>query len=60
MASRQRLCVKCGRELVNENGVHMGIPFGHRFGTVKVIACAKCYDEVTIKDNIQTTGQEVV
>lgn len=69
--SRQRKCSKCSRELVNENGVHMGIPFGiwqyssdggrtsphHRS-----ILCAKCYDEVTVDldTKIQRTGEELV
>lgn len=64
--SRQRNCGKCRKELVNENGVHMGIPFGNWTqrlpddGYVKTLLCAKCYDEITVVDNIQRTGEQVL
>lgn len=66
MESRQRKCSKCGVELVNSTGVHMGIPFGNwttrlpNDGYQKMLVCARCYDEITIKDNIQRTGDETI
>jgi hypothetical protein len=67
--SRERYCSnpKCNELLVNANGVHMGIPFGKWQQTTghsgvwrSLIMCAKCYDEVTVKDNVQRTGEEVI
>lgn len=66
VSNRQRNCSKCSKELVNANGVHLGTPFGiwqERLpddGWQKWLLCARCYDQVTIKDNVQRTGEDVI
>lgn len=67
LASRTRNCSKCQLELVNSTGVHMGIPFGHwtyrdgiKPSSALIIVCAKCYDVMTVKNNMQITGEEVI
>lgn len=55
MESRQRICPGCDRELINAQGVHMGVPFGKPPGTV-ILVCAKCYDNFIN----QRTGDETI
>lgn len=67
--NRQRKCSKCEVELVNSNGVHMGIPFA-RYHVIEEpntlvkswLYCTKCYDAVTVDDHKvqQRIGDEVV
>lgn len=58
-----KVCAKCGRILV-QGGIHMGVPFGHKrvspLESVSKLYCAKCYDEITVVDNIQRTGDNVL
>lgn len=66
MATASKKCDKCQTELVKPGGIHMGIPFGHwtyRHNDHKptiVLVCARCYDEMTVVENIQRTGDELV
>ena len=56
MVSKRKVCsnTKCGVELVNANGIHMGIAFGllrRKHPTepqthLTLIVCSKCYDEM--------------
>jgi hypothetical protein len=48
----------CKRILI-QGGIHMGIPFG-RWPATKQLVCSKCYDDLTVKDNIQRTGEETI
>jgi hypothetical protein len=65
---RKRNCVKCGGELVNENGVHLGVPFAHWHVSRSIspmaplIVCTKCYDVLTtdLDTKIQRTGEETI
>ena len=62
-------CVKCSRELVSANGIHLGVPFAiwksktsHGERLVKSLICSKCYDEVSVNPDtkVQRTGEEVI
>lgn len=60
--SRNKSCTKCGRELINALGIHMGIPFTKWFKHVpysfspmdrraegtEMLVCSRCYDEITV------------
>ena len=70
MDTESKRCWKCAGELINANGVHMGVPFAHTTAyqlldpkiPVRVLVCGKCYDHITVNPDtkVQRTGEETI